>query len=122
MIIAMGERKDKVTVVKACAPCALGDLRLKAVPVLQSAGVSRAIVFGSWARGEADGFSDLDLAVVMNTDLPRRERGRSLAKELDDVLPTVVDLLVYTPAEFAAGSASGFDVFHALERDGVDIL
>ena len=122
MIVAVGKGTDEVFVLKKTVPCALADLRQKAAPVLESAGVRRAIVFGSWARGEADGFSDLDLAVVMDTDLPRPERGRLLAKELDDVLPTVVDLLVYTPAEFAAGQASGFDVFHALERDGVDIL
>ncbi len=113
---------DDITVLKLPAPCALSDLQHRAVPVLRSAGVSRAIVFGSRARGEADGFSDLDLAVVMDTDLPRRERGRSLAKQLDDLLPTTVDLLVYTPAEFSAGTANGFDLFHALERDGVDIL
>ena len=122
MIVAMVKGTDEVFVLKKTAPCALGDLRRKAVPVLQSAGVHRAIVFGSWARGEADGFSDLDLAVVMDTDLPRPERGLLLAKELDDVLPTVVDLLVYTPAEFAAGQANGFDVFHAIEREGIDIL
>lgn len=42
--------------------------------------------------------------------------------------PSVVDLIVYTlaefytPAEFAAGAARGFGVFDALSRDGVDIL
>ena len=122
MIVAVGKGTDEVFVLKKTVPCALADLQRKAAPVLESAGVRRAIVFGSWARGEADGFSDFDLAVVMDTDLPRPERGRLLATELADVLPTVVDLIVYTPAEFAAGQASGFDVFHALERAGVDIL
>ena len=36
--------------------------------------------------------------------------------------PVVVDLLVYTPAEFAASEADGFGVFDVLRREGVEIL
>ena len=111
-----------VAVLKLPRPCGFGELRRKAVPLLRSAGVRRAIVFGSWARGEADGFSDLDLAVVMSTDLPRVERGRVLTERLEAALPTTVDLLVYTPEEFEAGAEAGVGVFHALNREGVDIL
>ena len=111
-----------VAVLKLPRPCEFGELRRKAVPLLRSAGVRRAIVFGSWARREADGFSDLDLAVVMSTDLPRVERGRVLTERLEAALPTTVDLLVYTPEEFEAGAEAGVGVFHALNREGVDIL
>ena len=111
-----------VAVFQEPAPCSLDELRRQALPVLRDAGARRAIVFGSWARGEADGFSDLDLVVVMETDRPRVERGRDLARRLDESLPVVVDLIVYTPAEFATGEARGFGVFDALSRDGVAIL
>lgn len=111
-----------VTILREAAPCSLDELRLLAVPLLRNAGASRAVVFGSWARGEADGFSDLDLVVVMETDRPRADRGLELAGQLDATLPMVVDLIVYTPAEFAAGTARGFGVFDALSRDGVEIL
>ena len=111
-----------VTILREAAPCSLDELRLLAVPLLRNAGASRAVVFGSWARGEADGFSDLDLVVVMETDRPRAGRGLELAGQLDATLPVVVDLIVYTPAEFAAGTARGFGVFDALSRDGVEIL
>lgn len=114
--------RSGVTILREAAPCSLDELRLLAVPLLRNAGASRAIVFGSWARGEADGFSDLDLVVVMETDRPRAGRGLELAGQLDATLPVVVDLIVYTPAEFAAGMARGFDVFDALSRDGVEIL
>lgn len=112
----------EVTILQRSAPCSLQELRRRAAPVLRVAGAGRAIVFGSWARGEADGFSDLDLVVVMATDRPRPARGLDLARRLDAVLPVVVDLIVYTPAEFAAGAARGFGVFDALARDGVDFL
>lgn len=118
----MSTNGHEVTVVEARPPCSLDALAELAVPILRAAGVLRAIVFGSWARGEADGFSDLDLVVVTCTDLPRTERGRELATRLDQSLPVVVDLLVYTPDEFAAGRARGLGVFDALARDGMEIL
>lgn len=58
----------------------------------------------------------------MDTPLPRPERALALTRELDQALPVVVDLLVYTPAEFAACEAGGFRVFDVLRREGVEIL
>ncbi len=115
-------RASDVTVLRAPAPCSFEELRRRAVPVLQEAGAHRAVVFGSWARGEADGFSDLDLVVVLESDGPRAGRSLDLTRRLDDALPVVVDLLVYDPAEFAAGEARGRGVFDALARDGLVIL
>ena len=113
---------SEVTVISAPAPCTFEEMRRRTAPILREAGVKRAIVFGSWARGEADGFSDLDLAVVMDTDLPRPKRALALTRKLDEALPVVVDLLVYTPDEFAACEADGFGVFDLLRRQGVEIL
>jgi predicted nucleotidyltransferase len=61
-------------------------------------GARRAILFGSYARGTADAFSDLDLMIVMETEAPFVERFRPL-REILDAFPGA-DLLVYTPAEF----------------------
>lgn len=113
---------SEVTVISAPAPCTFEEIRRRTAQVLRKAGVERAIVFGSWARGEADGFSDLDLAVVMDTHLPRPKRALALTRELDQALPVTVDLLVYTPDEFAACEADGFGVFDLLRREGVEIL
>ena len=78
------------------------------------------MVFGSWARGVADGFSDLDLAVVIDTLLPPLERGH-LLRGVVEALPVGVDLLVYTPAEFDRGVDEGYGVFDAIAREGVTI-
>jgi predicted nucleotidyltransferase len=78
------------------------------------------VAFGSWARGTADGFSDLDLAVVLDTPLPRLERGH-LLRGVVEALPVAVDLLVYTPAEFARGLEERYGVFDAIGREGVTI-
>lgn len=63
-------------------------------------GVERVSLVGSYARGRADLFTDLDLLVVMRTELPFVERLRLIYPLL--ALPVDVDVLCYTPEEFAA--------------------
>jgi len=66
---------------------------------LRTHGVQRVILFGSLARGDVRLGSDLDLIVVMNTDKRFLDRLDEVYRLLD---PRVaVDLLVYTPEEFA---------------------
>jgi predicted nucleotidyltransferase len=111
---------DEVTVLRAPARFTLDELAERMRGPLDVAGAERAIVFGSWARGEADGYSDLDLVVVLQTELPRFERGRLLAGVLD-AIPIPVDLLIYTPEEFERGMREQLDVFDAIAREGVTI-
>ncbi len=111
---------DEVSVIKAPRRYSLDQLAALATGPLRAAGAERAVVFGSWARGTADGFSDLDLVVVLETDLPRMERPRVLAP-LIDALPLGVDLLVYTPDEFEVGLRDRYGVFDAIAREGVTI-
>ena len=64
-------------------------------------GPERVYLFGSWASGEADDLSDLDVVVIKRTSAPFFDRLRDVL----DILPpgpTGVDVLVYTPEEFAA--------------------
>lgn len=59
----------------------------------------RIILFGSHAAGTADEESDVDLIVVYETDKRFLDRLRELYMAWD--LPKGVDILAYTPAEFA---------------------
>lgn len=56
------------------------------------------ILFGSWARGEASDDSDVDLLVIMDSDLPRYRRAISLRRALKGFGPQK-DILVYTASE-----------------------
>jgi predicted nucleotidyltransferase len=56
------------------------------------------IVFGSMAGGVVHEWSDLDVAVVMETDLPFLERLHSLQGQIQSQI--ALDLLVYTPGEW----------------------
>jgi len=77
----------------------LHELKRRLGPHLVAAGAKRAIVFGSHARGEADVWSDLDLVIVADTDLPFLDRFRAF-RGLYDAYPYPMEILVYTPDEF----------------------
>jgi predicted nucleotidyltransferase len=111
---------DEVVILRRPARATLDELASLARGPLAAAGAVRAVAFGSWARGTADGYSDLDLVVVLDTDLPFVERG-GLLGSLIDALPVGVDLLVYTPQEFERGLRSRRGVFDAIAREGVTI-
>lgn len=86
---------DAATPPPTCLDRFLADLR----PLLEANDARTAYLFGSWARGEADAFSDIDVIVVAPTERTPVERFR-------DYLPAIaragvgVDLFVYTPEEF----------------------
>src|SRR5262245_46957858 len=75
----------------------IDELRRRLAPHLTRA--RKAIAFGSVARGAADAGSDLDLIVIADTTRPFFERHKDFAG-LYDVWPRI-DLLIYTPDEFA---------------------
>lgn len=61
-------------------------------------GVERVSLFGSYAQGKRDLFTDLDILVIMETELGFVERLRMLYGIVAS--PVDLDLLCYTPREF----------------------
>ena len=70
-------------IVAGCAPIALG-------------------IFGSYAVGHAHPGSNLDVFVIQHTRLPAAQRRAAALRPLFGVLHPV-DVVVFTPAEFADG-------------------
>ncbi len=66
----------------------------------------RMYLFGFWARGEEDELSDLDVVIIRKTESSFFDRLREVAKLLPGNLGGV-DILVYTPKEFAAMQKDG---------------
>lgn len=72
--------------------------------VLQSVQPEKIILFGSYAYGQPHEGSDLDILVVMESDLPRYKRAVPIYKALAGFL-IPKDVLVYTPDEIDAWAA-----------------
>ncbi len=68
--------------------------------------VERVILFGSYAAGRRDLFTDLDLIVIMQSDLAFIERNARIYALLQPIVD--VDILIYTPEEFERISRKGF--------------
>jgi len=69
-------------------------IKAKAIPILKTYGVNRAYLFGSFARGEQNQNSDIDLLVEYSSDSERTLfKALELKYELEDTLQRKVDVL-----------------------------
>ena len=72
-------------------------------PVLRKHAVCKAILFGSFARGEQTRHSDIDLILVKRTDRRFLDRYEGLLRDLNNAVEdSWVEPLIYTPEELAA--------------------
>ena len=89
-------------------------------PALKSGGALKAVVFGSYARGEADQYSDLDIIVVAETDKKFFKRQEDF-QGIFDVWRRGLDMLIYTPAELDDMLAEHRAFFELALEEGVTI-
>ena len=75
------------------------------------------IVFGSAARGEATEDSDLDIAIIMDSDLPEHERNVKMRACIGPI-GMAMDLLVFTPEEVDAGKNDETSLISEIIRTG----
>ena len=84
------------------APPSLDQILPRLAAFCAGHGITRAIVFGSYARGTQTRRSDLDLVVVMDTQKRFLDRYEDV-KDIHDFVPDVhVELLIYTEDELRA--------------------
>lgn len=76
------------------APSLLPDERARMIAILRAHGVTRASVFGSFARGEQRAQSDLDLLIEPKAGATLLDLAR-LELALEDLLGRHVDLITY---------------------------
>lgn len=68
--------------------------------------VERIVLFGSYAAGRCDLFTDLDLLVVMSSESDFVSRTAALYGQISTGID--LDLLIYTPEEFEGMKRKGF--------------
>ena len=98
----------------------IDQIREAFAPILKDGEAKKAIVFGSYARGDADRHSDLDLIVVVDTERSFFKRHEGFAG-LYDVWRRGMDLLIYTPDELADMLAEHRDFIKTALEKGVVI-
>ena len=79
----------------------------------------KIILFGSYAWGVPDDDSDIDLFVIMESNLRRDQRARQIEKIFSErTFP--LDIIVYTPEEIKLSMKRGNSFIHEiLTRGGV---
>ena len=76
------------------------DIKKAVLPVLEKGDAKKAILFGSYARGEANQYSDIDLIIIAESERPFIERFKDFPT-LRQMSPVkAMDIIVYTPSEF----------------------
>jgi predicted nucleotidyltransferase len=77
----------------------------------------KIILFGSFANGNPDENSDLDLFIIKDTKLSRPERTVQVRKLLYGArIP--IDLIVYTPKEIEESKENRFSFVHEVLKTG----
>jgi predicted nucleotidyltransferase len=77
----------------------------------------QVILFGSRARGGGHADSDLDLLIVMDTDLPRHKRPLPFYRALAG-LGLAKDIVVYTPSEVEDWKTASCSLVATALREG----
>ena len=75
------------------------------------------MLFGSYARGDAQPDSDLDLLIIERSDLPRYRRAPRCLRALVGLFPSK-DIVVWTPDEVQAWSEVPNAFITTALRDG----
>ncbi len=82
--------------------------------------VLAAYVFGSFASKTYTAGSDIDLILIIDTDVPFTKRGMEFG-DLHDIYPAL-DLLIYTPNEFASQMKETLGFWGSVKKSLVQIL
>ena len=98
----------------------IDEIRSTFEPLLKKGGAKQAILFGSYARGEADETSDLDLIVVADTTAEWFDRYRAF-RGVYNIWRGGIDMLIYTPEELEGMLAAGRAFIEDALREGVTI-
>jgi len=93
-----------------------GDLLRKALGRLE--GIQVAFIFGSFASGEQDRESDLDLMIIGEVELAELS---PVVEELERTLGREVNYVLYTKDEWDSRLAEG-DTFASNVRDGPKVM
>jgi predicted nucleotidyltransferase len=92
-------------------------LQIIVTKIVETVDPQRIILFGSWARGEREPHSDLDLLIIQESTLPRPQR-YARVRRLFWGMGLPMDILVYTPEEFTRYQSVPGSFTHTVTQKG----
>lgn len=85
--------------------------------IVQSVNPTKVILFGSYANGQPNENSDLDLLIIKNTDNPLNKRASEIRQYLRGIkIP--MDILVYTENEYKEQLNSKYSLLSNIVEKG----
>ena len=84
--------------------------------IANSINPDKIILFGSYANGNFNNDSDLDIIVVKQTELPRHKRALEIRKLFYGLL-VPMDFKVYTPEEFDKDQNNKYSFLYSVLKD-----
>jgi predicted nucleotidyltransferase len=100
-------------------PVTVGQDRLQMIVsrIVETCHPQKIILFGSLARGQSTAHSDIDILVIQESTLPRPQRYAQI-RRLFWGLGIPLDILVYTPEEFARFQSVTGSFAHTVSHQG----
>ncbi|MFP5333646.1 MAG: nucleotidyltransferase domain-containing protein [Acidimicrobiia bacterium] len=97
---------------------------LTAIVADEAPWATRAILFGSLARGEADEHSDIDLLLVRDETIPDHDipPEEDIATRVRRLTGNPCNIVHYTTTEFSALPDRAPDLYAAISVEGIDLL
>ena len=90
--------------------------------IAKKIGAKQIIVFGSYAHGNSDKDSDLDLCVIIDLKDKRKiDIIREIRQELIDLISSPLDILVYSEKEFNERARLKNTLEHKIMKDGMRV-
>jgi uncharacterized protein len=81
--------------------------------------VEKIFLFGSYARGDENNDSNIDICILINNNHKKLKIIRTIRKAFYDNISSPVDLLVYKPDEFYERAASLKSIEREIKEEGV---
>lgn len=92
------------------------QIRAIAKKIKEKFNPQKIIIFGSYAYGVPKKGSDIDLLVIMDTNIPVRKQAALIRYELNDTIP--IDIIVRTPQQIEERIKMGDFFIKKILRDG----
>ncbi len=87
--------------------------------VVEALDPEKVVLFGSQSKGKAHAASDVDLLIIMESDLDRLERTWQVYRLLRGTRQGPLDIIVLTPEEYKKMKQGGNPLIQEVEEEGI---